>query len=77
MPSDPHHIAAPACPYCEAKDSEVLETRDSPDGETRRRRECRFCRRRFTTYERVVAPNREGRHDANVLPHRPDESPDQ
>jgi transcriptional repressor NrdR len=42
------------CPYCNNKDTEVVETRDSEDlGTTRRRRECIKCSKRFTTYERV------------------------
>ena len=42
------------CPYCGSKDTEVVETRDSEDLETiRRRRECIKCQKRFTTYERI------------------------
>jgi transcriptional repressor NrdR len=42
------------CPYCGSKDTEVVETRDSEDLETiRRRRECLKCNKRFTTYERI------------------------
>lgn len=42
------------CPYCNNTDTEVVETRDSEDlGTTRRRRECSKCTKRFTTYERV------------------------
>ncbi len=42
------------CAYCENIDTEVIETRDSEDlGTTRRRRECSKCTKRFTTYERV------------------------
>jgi transcriptional repressor NrdR len=42
------------CPYCNHLDSEVVETRDSEDlTTTRRRRECGKCRKRFTTYERI------------------------
>ena len=42
------------CPYCGSKDTEVVETRDSDDLETiRRRRACLKCEKRFTTYERV------------------------
>lgn len=41
------------CPFCQAADSRVMDSRDSSDGaSTRRRRECVSCRRRFTTYER-------------------------
>ena len=42
------------CPYCGSRDTEVVETRDSEDLETiRRRRECGNCKKRFTTYERI------------------------
>lgn len=42
------------CPYCNNNQSEVVETRDSEDLATiRRRRECLKCKKRFTTYERV------------------------
>lgn len=42
------------CPYCGSQESEVVETRDSEDLETiRRRRACLKCDKRFTTYERI------------------------
>lgn len=42
------------CPYCEYKDTDVIETRDSEDvSVTRRRRSCPKCEKRFTTYERI------------------------
>src|SRR5581483_10506781 len=42
------------CPYCGSKDTEVVETRDSDDLDSiRRRRACLSCEKRFTTYERV------------------------
>jgi len=41
------------CPYCNAENSKTLETRDSPENNTRRRRECVSCSKRFTTYEYV------------------------
>lgn len=42
------------CPYCGSQEIEVVETRDSEDLDTiRRRRECLKCEKRFTTYERV------------------------
>ena len=41
------------CPYCSSADSKTLETRDSPDNTTRRRKECTACGKRFTTYEYV------------------------
>lgn len=42
------------CPYCGSRETEVVETRDSEDLQTiRRRRACLKCEKRFTTYERV------------------------
>jgi transcriptional regulator NrdR len=44
------------CPFCQATDSKVVDSRDAADGDAiRRRRECLECERRFTTYERVDA----------------------
>ena len=40
------------CPFCSNSDSKVIDSRDAGDG-VRRRRECRRCGLRFTTYERV------------------------
>ena len=40
------------CPYCNAADSRVTDSRDSAEG-IRRRRQCLQCGLRFTTYERV------------------------
>lgn len=41
------------CPYCLHEETKVLETRESEEGNTRRRRECEKCEKRFTTYERM------------------------
>lgn len=42
------------CPYCQAQDTRVIDSRELAGGESiRRRRECISCERRFTTYERV------------------------
>ncbi len=41
------------CPYCNSENSKTLETRDSPENTTRRRRECISCGKRYTTYEYV------------------------
>jgi transcriptional repressor NrdR len=41
------------CPYCTSENFKTLETRDSPDNSTRRRKECVNCQKRFTTYEYV------------------------
>jgi transcriptional repressor NrdR len=39
------------CPYCNSEESKTLETRDSPENTTRRRKECISCSKRYTTYE--------------------------
>ena len=45
------------CPFCQAEDIRVIETRANDEqGTIRRRRECQECRRRFTTYERLEEP---------------------
>lgn len=42
------------CPFCAHPDTQVVETRDSDEGDsTRRRRRCNGCDKRFTTYERA------------------------
>ncbi len=42
------------CPYCNASDSKVIDSRTVREGKTiRRRRECIVCARRFTSYEVV------------------------
>jgi transcriptional repressor NrdR len=41
------------CPFCSHEETQVVETRDSDEGEVvRRRRRCQSCDQRFTTYER-------------------------
>ena len=40
------------CPYCSNEETKVTDKRDTKN-ETRRRRECLKCKRRFTTYEKV------------------------
>lgn len=42
------------CPFCLHLDSKVLDSRQTEEGASiRRRRECSSCQKRFTTYERV------------------------
>ena len=57
------------CPYCGHDDDAVLDSRPLRDGEAiKRRRECKHCGRRFTTFETieemqllvVKKPDREG-----------------
>ncbi|HEU5425142.1 MAG TPA: transcriptional regulator NrdR [Nitrolancea sp.] len=57
------------CPFCQARDSRVVDSRELTGGESiRRRRECVACGRRFTTYERVesgglIVVKRDGRRE--------------
>lgn len=42
------------CPFCNTKETQVLESRTSEDGHgVRRRRECGKCGKRFTTHEEI------------------------
>lgn len=42
------------CIFCADQNTDVVETRVADDGLTvRRRRQCRVCLKRFTTYERL------------------------
>jgi len=42
------------CPYCGSPEDKVIDSRTVDENRViRRRRECRHCGRRFTTYERV------------------------
>src|ERR1700761_4130195 len=41
------------CPFCGHKEDKVIDSRESKEGDSiRRRRQCLACERRFTTYER-------------------------
>ena len=42
------------CPFCSHDETQVVETRESDEGDVvRRRRRCHKCDKRFTTYERA------------------------
>ena len=42
------------CPFCNDKNSKVIDSRPSDTYDTiRRRRECEGCNKRFTTYEKI------------------------
>src|SRR5271157_1079337 len=42
------------CPYCGFARDRVVDSRESKEADSiRRRRECESCNRRFTTYERL------------------------
>ncbi len=42
------------CPFCGSTEDKVLDSRESQGGDAvRRRRECKACGRRFTTFEQI------------------------
>ncbi|MCD6193250.1 MAG: transcriptional regulator NrdR [Candidatus Aminicenantes bacterium] len=42
------------CPFCGYEESKVIDSRETKNGLTiRRRRECLSCHKRFTTYEKI------------------------
>ena len=42
------------CPFCDFTESKVIDSRESKNGlSIRRRRECLSCSKRFTTYEKI------------------------
>ena len=42
------------CPFCTYLEDKVVDSRESREGDSiRRRRECLRCERRFTSYERI------------------------
>src|SRR5215217_4037017 len=42
------------CPYCHYEDTQVTDSRLAEDGSAvKRRRQCKRCGKRFTTYERI------------------------
>lgn len=57
------------CPFCGHRQDRVIDSRESKEGDSiRRRRECLKCERRFTTYERsdeipYMVVKRDGRRE--------------
>ena len=41
------------CPYCNYKESKVVDSRHTDSNYIRRRRECESCKKRYTTYETI------------------------
>ena len=42
------------CPFCNAADTKVIDSRPADDNASiRRRRQCEVCGKRFTTYEKL------------------------
>src|ERR1700678_3492606 len=58
------------CPYCGFGQDRVVDSRESKEADSiRRRRECESCLRRFTTYERIdeipyMVAKKDGRREA-------------
>ncbi|OGY23095.1 MAG: transcriptional regulator NrdR [Candidatus Woykebacteria bacterium RBG_13_40_7b] len=58
------------CPFCLHSDTAVVDSRESEDlSSIRRRRECEKCGKRFTTYERVettplIVVKKDGRRES-------------
>lgn len=57
------------CPYCGHPEDKVIDSRESKEGDSiRRRRECLKCEKRFTTYEKLeeielVVVKKDGRRE--------------
>jgi transcriptional repressor NrdR len=57
------------CPFCAHNEDRVIDSRESKEGDSiRRRRQCLKCERRFTTYERTdeipyMAVKKDGRRE--------------
>jgi len=58
------------CPFCGFREDKVIDSRESKEGDSvRRRRQCLSCERRFTTYERsdevpYMVVKKDGRREA-------------
>ena len=58
------------CPFCGHLEDKVVDSRESKEGDSiRRRRECLLCGRRFTSYERIdeipyMVIKKDGRREA-------------
>ncbi len=58
------------CPFCGHLEDKVVDSRESKEGDSiRRRRECLLCARRFTSYERIdeipyMVVKKDGRREA-------------
>ena len=58
------------CPFCSFIEDKVVDSRESREGDSiRRRRECLRCERRFTSYERIdeipyMVIKKDGRREA-------------
>lgn len=46
---------APLCPKCQSHETKVIDVRQTKDGGWRRRRECKECKHRWTSYSGMYA----------------------
>lgn len=47
-------VSIVTCPFCGHIEDKVIDSRESKEGDSiRRRRQCLLCEKRFTTYERI------------------------
>lgn len=61
------------CPYCEAEETKVLDSRSTDGGKgVRRRRQCSMCEQRFTTYERAASLTVVRKRDDSKQPYDPE-----
>jgi transcriptional repressor NrdR len=57
------------CPFCNAEESRVVDSRPADGGSAiRRRRECTTCENRFTTYERIEPALLVRKRDGRIEP---------
>jgi transcriptional repressor NrdR len=61
------------CPYCQNKETKVIDSRETEGDEvTRRRRECLKCEKRHTTYERIETDLRVIKKDNSIVQYNRD-----
>ena len=51
-----------ACSKCNGRRTDIIDTRQSPEGYLRRRRKCMDCGHRFSTEENTIIKSRSARH---------------
>ena len=56
------------CPFCNAADTKVIDSRPADDNSSiRRRRQCETCGKRFTTYEKLETMYDRAKIEAGIL----------
>lgn len=65
----PVYASTMQCPFCDAGDTRVVDSRPADAGRSvRRRRECAGCGQRFTTYERMENLPAVRKRDGSLVP---------